>query len=201
VSIERFDAARIAAAPWKNGGGLTREIVCRPAGADLTAFDWRVSLAEIAADGAFSVFPGVDRVIILLSGLGVELRSGDGRLRHRVTEPLAPFAFSGDNAIDATLVSGTSSDFNVMTRRGRARADVRVVRASETIGAAEGGVLFAARGKWRARAHSSASDVADANQTLDDNTGVWWCEDALSWTVASADADSALIVVCVRPGR
>ena len=37
--------------PWKNGGGLTREILKVPADAD--AFDWRLSLATIAAPGPF----------------------------------------------------------------------------------------------------------------------------------------------------
>ncbi len=62
----RFDRATLPATPWKNGGGVTREIVCQPPGAGLAAFDWRVSIATIASDGPFSLFAGIDRVITLL---------------------------------------------------------------------------------------------------------------------------------------
>lgn len=59
--------------PWKNGGGMTRELVCQPPDADMDSFDWRVSIAHIASDGPFSSFSGVDRIITLLSGGGVHL--------------------------------------------------------------------------------------------------------------------------------
>ena len=47
--------------PWKNGGGETAEILVEPAGAPLDSFDWRLSMARVAADGPFSLFPGVER--------------------------------------------------------------------------------------------------------------------------------------------
>jgi environmental stress-induced protein Ves len=82
--------------PWKNGGGVTREIVCQPPGAGMDSFDWRVSIAHIASDGPFSAFPGIDRVITLLKGGGVHLSSADGQVNHRLGTPLAPFAFAGE---------------------------------------------------------------------------------------------------------
>ena len=63
--LHRFALADLSASPWKNGGGSTREIVCRPPGAGMDGFDWRVSVATIARSGPFSVFTGVDRVIVL----------------------------------------------------------------------------------------------------------------------------------------
>ena len=54
---------------WKNGGGWTTELAVSPEpGAD--AFDWRISIAEIESDGAFSTFPLCDRWIALLEGNG-----------------------------------------------------------------------------------------------------------------------------------
>src|SRR4051812_2674181 len=126
--IESFDVGSLPATPWKNGGGVTREVVRIPYAADLDGFDWRVSIAELAADGSFSSFPGIDRVIVLLGGAGVHMRSRDGTVDHRLTTPLAPFAFSGDQPIDATLIVGASRDFNVMARRSHVRATVHVVR-------------------------------------------------------------------------
>jgi environmental stress-induced protein Ves len=49
------------ALPWKNGGGVTREVIAHPPGSDLRHFDWRVSIAEIQGAGAFSSFPGTSR--------------------------------------------------------------------------------------------------------------------------------------------
>jgi environmental stress-induced protein Ves len=43
----------LVAAPWKNGGGVTREVAAFPAGAGLDAFVWRVSIADVAQAGPF----------------------------------------------------------------------------------------------------------------------------------------------------
>src|SRR5258706_8972671 len=55
----------IAPAPWRNGGGLTRELLAWP-----DRSDWivRISVAEILASGPFSEFPGVDRWFAVLHG-------------------------------------------------------------------------------------------------------------------------------------
>ena len=106
--LERFAIDQLASAPWKNGGGSTREIACWPPGAGFDDFDWRVSIATIAASGPFSTFAGVDRTIVLLEGDGVRLRSADGAIDHRLDTPLAPFAFGGDEPIDCTLLGGAS---------------------------------------------------------------------------------------------
>ena len=81
MSARRFALADIVPTPWKNGGGATREIACWPPGTGLDSFDWRISVATIAADGAFSVFAGIDRSITLLSGDGVRLHGEHGTHR------------------------------------------------------------------------------------------------------------------------
>ena len=52
--------------PWKNGGGETVEIAVSPEGAALSEFDWRISMATVATDGPFSIFPGIDRTLSIL---------------------------------------------------------------------------------------------------------------------------------------
>jgi hypothetical protein len=43
--------------PWKNGGGVTREVAaCYPQGGDGQDFLWRVSIATVAGNGPFSHF-------------------------------------------------------------------------------------------------------------------------------------------------
>jgi environmental stress-induced protein Ves len=163
---ERHDVHALPAVAWKNGGGTTREIICRPAGAGLDDFDWRVSIATIAADGAFSAFPGIDRTIALLCGDGVHLQSIDGSaIDHRLDTFFQPFAFDGGRALRATLLGGESTDFNVMTRRSRFRAELRVVRAQCTLKTAPRGLVHVASGEW----------MLDGDaRTFGCGQGCWW---------------------------
>ncbi|UIK08009.1 HutD family protein [Neorhizobium galegae] len=104
--------------PWKNGGGETVEIAVYPAGASIADFDWRISMATVASDGPFSIFPGVDRTLSILSGNGMELTIDGGS---PVTLDLnsEPCPFPADRPVFAALVDGVTTDLNVMTRRGR----------------------------------------------------------------------------------
>ena len=183
-----FQRDRLVTTPWKNGGGLTREIVRVPADSRIDDFTWRVSLAEVSADGPFSTFIGVDRVIVLLSGGGVHLLSTDGGINYRLDTPLEPFAFAGECNISASLVSGASSDFNVMTRRHSAKSDVRVLRSIERLDASEAGVLYVARGAWSVR-------TDDTDYSLPENGGVWWDDESLVWDLVPVHATGAMIVV------
>ncbi|MDL2404190.1 HutD family protein [Rhizobium calliandrae] len=104
--------------PWKNGGGETVEIAVSPDGAGLADFDWRVSMATVATDGPFSVFPGIDRTLSILDGVGMALFI-EGRAPERLTQESEPLPFRADALSSATLIDGTITDLNVMTRRGR----------------------------------------------------------------------------------
>ncbi|MET9604308.1 HutD family protein [Streptomyces sp. NPDC006512] len=119
-------AADRTATPWKNGGGVTREIAARPEHAGTADFAWRVSLAEVDTDGPFSVFPGVDRTLTLAEGAGMDLTvAGERRL---VGERYAPRHFPGDRPTDCRLLDGPVVNFNVMYRRDRTEARTAVVR-------------------------------------------------------------------------
>lgn len=107
--------------PWANGLGQTVEILRVDGPQGLL---WRLSMASVVADGAFSHFPGVDRNLTVISGPGFDL-AGDVRLR---CDPLMPVAFAGDVAVRAEGVTAPSDDFNVITARGLAKASVTVER-------------------------------------------------------------------------
>ncbi|WP_371495652.1 HutD family protein [Kitasatospora sp. NBC_00374] len=124
ATIKVLRAGDRTATPWLNGGGVTREVAGFPAGSGMTDFAWRVSLAEVGAGGPFSRFEEVDRVITVVEGAGMAL-TVDGT-EHRLAEPFRPFAFAGDAATDCRLLDGPVVDFNVMTRRGRAAAEVEI---------------------------------------------------------------------------
>jgi len=111
--------------PWKNGGGVTRELLRLPAdGGD----DWtlRISVADIAADGPFSPFPGITRWFAVLEGGGVRLAFPDRALN--VQRGDAPLRFDGDDAPGCALLDGPTRDLNVMVRH--ARADSLVTAAT-----------------------------------------------------------------------
>jgi environmental stress-induced protein Ves len=110
--------------PWKNGGGLTREILKVPA--DAAAFDWRLSLATIAASGPFSAFDGYDRALALVRGAGVELDFGPhGQVSLRSPGQLAQF--DGAWPTRGALIDGPSTDLNLIVARERAEFEVRVL--------------------------------------------------------------------------
>ena len=116
-------AADRIATPWKNGGGVTREVAVFPPGADMDTFEWRISLARIEADGPFSTFPGVDRVLTIIQGAGLLLTVDDRMLALDAASP--PLAFPGEARVTARLTDGAISDLNVMARRGAWRARTR----------------------------------------------------------------------------
>ncbi|WP_137045252.1 HutD family protein [Pseudolabrys sp. FHR47] len=190
MTITPFAVADLAPSPWKNGGGETREIVCQPAGAGADAFGWRASIATIARDGAFSIFPDVDRVTVLLRGAGVRLRSTDGLIDHRLDAPLTPFAFAGEVEIDAELLEGACQDLNVMTRRDGWRSEVRVVRHEQNLAASDQGLLLAVDGDWR------AEGVAQ-NFQLTSGSGLWWQGQTRCWSLQPSDNQAALLAVVI----
>jgi environmental stress-induced protein Ves len=141
--LRAHDYRRMA---WKNGGGITTEIARRDVDAD--TFDWRVSIAEIAQDGDFSIFPDVDRELMLLDGGGVELLIGDD-------EPVALTRRYQKHA----FLDGPTRDVNLMVRRGRYAAELL---ARPIVGAQ---LLFPAAGTtWLvhvANGHVVVNDHAD----------------------------------------
>src|SRR6185437_7129372 len=109
--------------PWKNGLGTTTEVAVHPPDAALTDFTWRLSIADLAASGPFSSFPGYDRILVQLDGPPMTL-AHEGLAERRLTLR-EPHRFAGELATHAT-VPGPARDFNVMVRRDRASADLAV---------------------------------------------------------------------------
>lgn len=121
--MRHLRAADYRVMPWRNGRGSTAEIARAPAEGE---FDWRVSMARVEEDGAFSLFPGYDRVILALDGGGMVLRHREPGTE-AVLGPLEPWTFSGDWSTTCALRSGPIRDFNVITRRGSVAAQVDVI--------------------------------------------------------------------------
>ena len=117
--------ASLPTSRWRNDGGSTTQMVI--AGDD-SAFDWRLSLAEIDQAGAFSRFPDTTRTLTVIHGQGLTL-TVDGT-EHRL-EQHRPFHFSGDASADAALPFGPVRALNVITRHGADHAHVTVLELVE----------------------------------------------------------------------
>jgi uncharacterized protein len=120
--------------PWKNGGGTATNIIASPEGAGFDAFDWRLSGAHVGRDGPFSIFPDVDRTMLILGGGALALHGLEPD-PVVLTTLSAPFDFPGDVPVSATLPAGPVDDLNIMSHRGRFRHSVRRSRLAidETI--------------------------------------------------------------------
>jgi uncharacterized protein len=114
--------ADVTPKPWKNGGGTTRELLAWPESND-DAWSIRVSVAEIAASGVFSAYPGVDRWFTVIDGVGVRFSDGLGSM----ALGNAPIHFDGALAPKCQLIDGVTLDLNVMIKRSRGRGSLRLL--------------------------------------------------------------------------
>ncbi|MCE9870612.1 HutD family protein [Hafnia alvei] len=99
------------AMPWKNGQGVTQEImrVDSPNGRD---FRWRLSMAEVSSDGDFSSYTGYQRILSILEGDGLQLKI-DGRIEPPILT-CGIQRFSGDSRVSSTLLNGKVRDLNLI---------------------------------------------------------------------------------------
>jgi uncharacterized protein len=159
--MKHLAAAGYRRMPWKNGQGITHEIAREPAeGED---FLWRLSIAEVTTSGDFSLFPGYDRTITLIEGEGMRLEF-DGAPAKLVDRPFAPFEFRGDWPCRCRLLGGPLRDFNLMVKRGAARAEsecLRLPAAPVARTVAEGWLLvYCAQGRLATEGlHAEAGDT------------------------------------------
>ena len=154
------------AVPWKNGGGVTNDVLLLPKGSTQDNFDIRLSLAPIVTEGAFSAFPGIDRHITLLSQQALSLVFGNDV---RVLKRLEPMYFDSGLQPVSKLADGAVRVFNIMTRRGRWNAQVMpATGANEPLLAAPDGglvVLHAITGVWQV-GHQLGAALVHPGETL-----------------------------------
>ena len=106
--------------PWRNGLGSTIEVLKHQ---PEDSFHWRLSMADVTEDGAFSDFSGYDRCLILINGAGVTL-TDNKKQKWTLARQLDAVHFKGEDLINARLHDGPIRDFNLMTRRQNCSAKV-----------------------------------------------------------------------------
>ncbi len=151
----------LAATPWKNGGGITREVLRVPSVGD--PFQWRVSVAQIDAPGPFSDFAGYTRIMVLLRGRGLCLRFAHGE--EKELSAIGDLVqFDGAASVMCELLDGPCVDLNLMTSKTM-RVNAQVDRSTESVEvvAAEGetALIFGIDGMLR------LEDCAGGTQSLE----------------------------------
>ncbi len=173
MTLHRVLLADCPAQPWRNGGGITRELLAWPPG----QADWqlRVSVARIDRDGPFSAFPGVRRCFAVAHGAGVTLDLARGRRALTVDDDA--LEFDGEDAPECHLLEGPTEDINLMARRDAGRPRLQRARPGSVIG----GEL-----RWRGLLAASAVrlQIEDRTEPLRAGTLVWSDSvDGAAWTL------------------
>lgn len=123
MTLRHLTPAAYTRQPWKNGRGTTVELWRLERDGQLLV---RLSRAAVVEDGPFSLFPGIERNLTVLSGPGFRLSGAGMDLR---CGPLVPVAFAGDVEVTATGTNGQQSDdFNVMTARSLGKPQVFIAQ-------------------------------------------------------------------------
>jgi environmental stress-induced protein Ves len=126
-SIQIIRQADLHPEPWKNGGGITRQICSETAEEGLL---WRLSLADVSSDGAFSTFPNMMRVLTVVQGAGIDLYGADTAL---VAAPFKPLRFDGAMSLDGVLRDGKIVNFNLIHHAQHIRSDVTVLHGPSPV--------------------------------------------------------------------
>lgn len=98
---------------WKNGFGVTRELVRFP----IESIQYRIRLSRAQVDTAspFSRFEGYDRFIAVVKGNGFIMDLPDRKCT--VVHPYELFTFPGEAPVECSLVDGPVEDFNIFIQR------------------------------------------------------------------------------------
>ena len=109
MTVRQVELQHVKPAPWRNGGGATRELLVWPR---QEAWSVRVSVATIARSRPFSAFPGITRWFNVLSGDGVTLGFATSQRTLRAGDP--PLCFDGADAPTCELLGTATQDLNLM---------------------------------------------------------------------------------------
>jgi len=118
--------------PWKNGQGTTLELFkLKKNFSEDSGFIFRLSKAFIKNDNDFSLFPGIDRTLILLKGDGVILNIRDHE--QKLSLPYSKIQFRGEDRVSCKLINSPCEDFNIMVERQYAKVEHEICYDSKEL--------------------------------------------------------------------
>lgn len=110
---------------WKNGRGTTQEIAVSHSNED---YDWRMSMADIVESGPFSLFPGMERILVLLTGSEIKI-THHGHSSEQSLPLFSPYQFSGDWQTSATIYE-RGRDFNLIYCRDKFVGSIEIINSA-----------------------------------------------------------------------
>ncbi len=113
MTVHQVELQQVTPTPWRNGGGVTRDLLVWP---QAEGWSVRVSVATIDRSGPFSAFPGTTRWFNVLSGDGVTLGFATSQRTLRMGDP--PLCFDGADAPTCALLGAATQDLNLMAPTG-----------------------------------------------------------------------------------
>ena len=124
--------------PWANGRGTSYEIASDRNEAE--EWTWRLAMAPVNEDGAFSRIECVNRFLAVVEGEGMLISVDRKKLQ---CLPMQVVRFRGDAITDAALTDGPIMDINLMIRRKEAEGEMAIV---SEVGLLQGATIVVAVG-------------------------------------------------------
>ena len=138
--------------PWANGRGTSFEIASDRNESE--EWTWRLAMAPVNEDGAFSRIECVNRFLAVVQGNGMLLSVDRKKLQ---CQPMQVVRFRGDAITDAALTDGPITDINLMIRRKEADGEMAIVSDAQLLIGA--GIVVAVGGSAQVKCGDSIIDL------------------------------------------
>jgi environmental stress-induced protein Ves len=146
--------------PWANGRGTSFEIASdRNESGEWT---WRLAMAPVNEDGAFSRIECVNRFLAVVQGNGMLLSVDRKKLQ---CQPMQVVRFRGDAITDAVLTDGPITDINLMIRRKEADGEMAIVSDAQLLIGAS--IVVAVGGSAQVKCGDSIFDLERHDSILE----------------------------------
>jgi uncharacterized protein len=182
MNFQCINAAAVTPQTWRNGGGQTRELLLWPPTTTPEAWQLRITLAEVAQDGPFSAFPGVQRHFVVVGGCGLSLHWPDDGDWQTLLPGHPPLSFDGAQPPDCRLLPASadvtrhhSIDLNLMTRGLQGQMVAMQAGVGMHFATAQRGFFAALAGRWWR--DGAAHDRPAHPQSVEAHTLIWQNDD------------------------
>ena len=127
--VKIYNSEKYAKKPWKNGGGISEELLVFPKEQDFT---WRISVASIVKSGPFSQYEGYMRAIIPLEGVIALKHEHDPLTEHKLG-PLESYRFQGAWNTSCVLKTRSARDFNFIYKPQLVSAQIATITLKNSL--------------------------------------------------------------------